>query len=446
MVILKHWRPLKGYWVRTTVYVIIFCNSITLAGQKLPGNAKASSLPDQINSQYEESKPITTVSGDTLYFVRSHHPDNTGGEDSGSDIWVSYRNSVGEWSMASNSLAFLNTAAPDQVIGFSTKGSVLYTLNYIIKGSKRYAQIMQSQRHATNWGLPTAVEIDPILLPDGYHEFYMHPSGEVLLISMRGIDSIGEEDLYLSKFEDSVGWSKPQNLGIAINTQRFEISPFLSDDMTRLYFASSGLGGFGNSDIWVSERLGASLLDWSTPTNMGEEINSKYFDAFYFKNQQGEIYFSSNRNHTHANIFNMEFSESAGKTDTSLTKMNINSTIEHTETQSLVLFFDLDEAELNRPQLIKLEDFCNSLSKAQIQRIVISGYTDHTGNSKYNMDLSQRRALNTGAIIKRILAKEDSEIPLLTYGKGIYAVETNPHKMRRVEISVISGNGSEVSD
>lgn len=68
-------------------------------------------------------------------------------------------------------------------------------------------------------------------------------------------------------------WTEPQNLGPLVNTPAHERTPWVSEDQKTLLFMSSRSGGFGEGDIWTSER--ASPLDeWSVPRNLGASINS----------------------------------------------------------------------------------------------------------------------------------------------------------------------------
>lgn len=69
-------------------------------------------------------------------------------------------------------------------------------------------------------------------------------------------------------------WGPPVNL-TTINTSGNELSPFLTPEGDRLYFASKGWAGFGGFDLFVSNGSGA---EWDTPTNLGTPYNSSYDD------------------------------------------------------------------------------------------------------------------------------------------------------------------------
>jgi len=102
----------------------------------------------------------------------------------------------------------------------------------------------------------------------------------------------GSCDLYFS-VKTNNGWSEPQNLGPVVNTDFWESSPSLSPDKRDLYFASSRAGGFGGRDIWVTHRLPTGK--WSRPENLGEAVNSSADESCPFMHADNEtLYFNSN--------------------------------------------------------------------------------------------------------------------------------------------------------
>jgi outer membrane protein OmpA-like peptidoglycan-associated protein/tetratricopeptide (TPR) repeat protein len=102
----------------------------------------------------------------------------------------------------------------------------------------------------------------------------------------------GSCDLYFSVRTNN-GWSEPQNLGPVINTDFWESSPSLSPDKRDLYFASSRAGGFGGRDIWVTHRLPTGK--WSRPENLGEAVNTTGDESCPFMHADNEtLYFNSN--------------------------------------------------------------------------------------------------------------------------------------------------------
>src|SRR2546426_6323233 len=93
-------------------------------------------------------------------------------------------------------------------------------------------------------------------------------------------------------------WSAPVNLGPVINTAANEQHPAISKDGLSLYISSDRPGGFGGTDIWVSQRACTDADDaacaWQTPANLGSNINSAGNDlAPTFTPDGHQLYFHS---------------------------------------------------------------------------------------------------------------------------------------------------------
>lgn len=104
-------------------------------------------------------------------------------------------------------------------------------------------------------------------------------------------DGFGSCDLYFSKRHGEL-WSEPQNLGPVVNGSSWESQPTLSSDGRTLYFASNRPGGFGGSDIWKSIMQADGT--WSKPENLGNAINTAEDEMSPYIHADGQtLYFSS---------------------------------------------------------------------------------------------------------------------------------------------------------
>ena len=265
-------------------------------------------LPLTINSEDEEILPLLSPDGKTLYFSRILHAGNVGGKYSGSDVWTSV-NTNGSWAKAKNTDFPFNSKGNNAVIGISADGKTAYLLNST--ASKKLRGIYFTKKLNNTWRDPEFIPIDG-LDNQGFAGFYVSPDFDVIIISMNGPDSRGEEDLYITTKDAKGNWSKVKNLGPAINSTGFEIAPFLSADKKRLYFSSSGHDGYGDSDIYFSDRLYSSYETWSTPRNLGETINSTGFDGYFSIYGDSLAFFSSNKNGGRAELYTTRVSVLAG--------------------------------------------------------------------------------------------------------------------------------------
>jgi outer membrane protein OmpA-like peptidoglycan-associated protein/tetratricopeptide (TPR) repeat protein len=146
-----------------------------------------------------------------------------------------------------------------------------------------------------NWS-----EITPIVLNRGenYQNYsYAHPAfvngrGDEMIFASNMPGGFGGTDLWYSKLVGTE-WSTPVNLGSEINTPGEEMFPFVAKDGT-LYFASSGLPGLGGLDLFKAKNSGN--VKYNSIENLGAPFNTKFDDFGFVTNNTGrEGYFTSNR-------------------------------------------------------------------------------------------------------------------------------------------------------
>jgi outer membrane protein OmpA-like peptidoglycan-associated protein/tetratricopeptide (TPR) repeat protein len=122
----------------------------------------------------------------------------------------------------------------------------------------------------------------PALTPDGNTMYFVS--------DMPG--GYGMTDLYITEKEGE-SWSTPKNLGPEINTEGREMFPYVDKD-GELYFSSDGHGGLGGLDIFrVQPRESGS---WGKIRNIGAPINSSYDDfGLHYGTDKSYGYFTSDR-------------------------------------------------------------------------------------------------------------------------------------------------------
>jgi hypothetical protein len=259
-------------------------------------------LDGVINSDGEELFPLLSPNGKTFYFSRLLYAGNQGGKYTGSDIWISnFDDNKKSWSKPV-SAEKLNSRGSNAVVGINADGKSIYIMS--TNSSDKPSGIYITRKTGSIWSKPELVPI-PNLEAGGFLNFYVSPDFEVIFISMKGKDTKGEEDLYVSTKSTTGEWSVPKNLGSSVNTTGFEISPFLSQDKKRLYFSSNGHKGFGDADILYCDRLYNSWDTWSAAKNLGDKLNSKSFDAYFTMYGDSIAYFSSSRGGKLGNIYSV---------------------------------------------------------------------------------------------------------------------------------------------
>jgi len=104
--------------------------------------------------------------------------------------------------------------------------------------------------------------------------------------------SIGKTDIFVVDVLEDGSFSSPRNLGPEINTKHKEMFPFINDK--KLYFSSDGHVGFGGLDVFeVAFNDNAGFLEVH---NVGKPVNSKKDDfSFIVDEETQKGYFASNR-------------------------------------------------------------------------------------------------------------------------------------------------------
>lgn len=119
------------------------------------------------------------------------------------------------------------------------------------------------------------------------------PDGNTMYFISDMPGGYGGTDVYITKKEGE-SWSTPKNLGEQINTEGMEMFPYVDEDGV-LYFASDGHGGLGGLDIF-RVKPDAKTNQYGKIRNIGAPINSSYDDFSLVYGQDKSVgYFTSNR-------------------------------------------------------------------------------------------------------------------------------------------------------
>ncbi|CAG5085782.1 carboxypeptidase regulatory-like domain-containing protein [Parvicella tangerina] len=123
----------------------------------------------------------------------------------------------------------------------------------------------------------------------------LSPDGETLFFASDMPGGYGGYDIWYVTKENDTTWSTPQNLGEQINTFEDETYPFATEN--KLFFSSKGHPGFGGTDIFVAS-LNETLA--GAAKNVGRPLNSTKDDFSFILSDEGTNgYLSSNREGTH---------------------------------------------------------------------------------------------------------------------------------------------------
>lgn len=98
----------------------------------------------------------------------------------------------------------------------------------------------------------------------------------------------GASDIYMSEFIDGK-YQKPINLGANINTIYDEWDAYIAPDETYMIYCSIMPGGLGEDDLYISFRQNRGV--WGKPIHMGNKINTSGSENRPYINPDGKYLF-----------------------------------------------------------------------------------------------------------------------------------------------------------
>lgn len=318
-------------------------------------------LGSQVNSAEWESQPSLSADGRTLYFVS----DRRGGSGR-RDIWMSSLNDKGEWTRAKNVGKPVNTPYD---------------------------------------------EISP----------FIHVNNKILYFASNGLTGFGGYDIFFSERDSASAWGKPQNMGSPINNHEDQFSLFITADGKKGYYSHEETrdGGYSVSNIYeieipeekqirfksnyvkgtvrdkhTREPLSASIELINLETNVTESLvfSDSVSGAYLIVLTQGSEY-ALYVNKKQYLFRSLNFNYSAVKDYEPITlDIDLEKAVEGTTAILQNIFFDVDKFDLKEKSVTELQKILRFLKENPSLKVEISGHTDNSGSSAYNLQLSQKRA------------------------------------------------------
>ena len=249
-----------------------------------------------------ESHPAFSLSGDTVYFVKSN-PDL-----SKWTICVSYFRG-NKWTtpqVASFSGQYWD-ADP-----FITKdGKEFYFIsNRPVKSGEaaKDFDIWKMQRTKTGWGSPVRL---PVAVNSPSNEYYPTIADNgTLYFGSRREGGKGNSDIYKSTFRNGA-YQDPENLGDGINTSGSEFEPFISPDETFIIFMAARPDHLDHADLYLAYNKNGQ---WGLAKKLPNPLNSEVTEFSPSITRDGKyFFFASSRNKNSSVTSKPETSEEMNK-------------------------------------------------------------------------------------------------------------------------------------
>ena len=212
-----------------------------------------------------------------------------------------------EWGVA-QPLTGVNTNLNEGAQAISPDGSwiVFTACDRKNDGSQGGCDLYWSQLKQEGWTKPVPFS-NTINSPAWESQPTISADGKTIIFSSNRPGSIGGRDLWETHRQTGGKWSSPTNLGERINTTESEAFPFLHPDGQTLYFSSNGHPGMGGEDLFLSRKQPDGT--WGKPVNLGYPINTKQNEVNLVTSLDGRTaYYSApaEPNGTNIDIFQFE--------------------------------------------------------------------------------------------------------------------------------------------
>ncbi len=362
-------------------------------------------IGSNVNSESWDSQPAISSDGRQLFFVS-----NRNGGFGQKDIWVSHKNSYGNWMQARNLGNKINTSKDD---------------------------------------------ISP----------FLHWDNQTLYFSSKGYLGMGGFDIYLSRLDIHGVWGIITNIGYPINSPSDENSMIVAKDGRTAYFASSYFNkGRTDLDLYTfdlpneSRAIEVAYIQGNITDNFTKKSLQCHIDLVdlesgrTFKSSQSD----SNGDYMLCLPTNCSYALTVSKKNYMLFSENIlldeqgTIIIKNFQLNPLNLgeqvrldniFFEKDSYHLEDSSSSELNSIINFLESNPSLVIEIGGHTDNTGSNDYNIRLSYQRAK---AVKNALTQRGMSSKRILTKGYGM-SVPINDNMSvekrslnRRTELTIIS--------
>lgn len=435
--------------------------------------SEAKEFKTKINTKVNESTPVFTQDGKTIYFTRNNYNNGKKGKNNNQVTLLKIYKATfenGEWGNI--------TELPFNSDNYSTAHPALSpdekTLYFASDMPGTYGQSDLYKVSINNGRFGTPENLGPTINTEGKETFPYVTSENEIYFASDGHPGLGGLDVFVGKLDQS-GVSNIQNLGADINSPQDDFGYIIDVSSRKGFFSSNKPGGKGSDDIYkfqetksincvqqVKGTISSAKTGEALPnTKLGlydakhNLISSGISDAdgnYSFDVDCGKSYIIRAEKEKYATIEEpVTALKESGKTDLPIK-------LDSSECQVAIgddlgkcfgitnIYFDLNKSEISRAAVLDLEKILDVLNQYPSMRLDIRSHTDSRASFKYNEALSERRAKSTvqwlvknGVAPNRLTGKGYGESELINRcSDGVECSEEEHQANRRSEF-IITG-------
>ena len=431
-----------------------------------------------VNTQFNESTPVFTKDGNTMYFTRNNYVNRKLGSDIENTILLKIlratKDKNGNWGdiveVPFNSDQY-NVAHP----ALSPDEKYLYFASDM-PGSFGNSDIFRVEILGDNqYGTPE--NLGNIINTAGRESFPYISKDNVLYYSSDGIPGLGGLDIFAAKFNADGSTSKPVNIGMPGNSADDDFCFVFNSDSKIGFLTSNRPGGKGKDDIYsfredkpllfsCQKNIKGIVKDAKTKAVIAdakvilsdkvmkevstdqsktdgtftfEKVNCN--DSHYYLRGEKEKYETAEVNVT-VGKDEVVYEILLNPRQVAIEKgMDLAKVFEIKEIK-----FDYNKANIRPDAEVELTKIVEVMREYPKMKIDIRSHTDSRGSDSYNLKLSERRAKATlewmvkqGIERKRLTAKGYGETQLVNgCSNGVPCTEEEHQENRRSEFIVVA--------
>lgn len=441
--------------------------------------SKPKRYSNKVDTKYNESSPIITKDGQTMYFTRNNFNKGRRGIDSEfTTLLKIYRAELidGKWKNI--------TELPFNSDQYSTAHPVLNAsenMMYFVSdrpGGFGESDIWRVSVTSTGFGIPENLGAD--INTDGRETFPFVTSDNELYFSSDAREGLGGLDIYATKIRPDGRLTRVQNIGAPVNSNADDFAYIINKNTGRGYFSSNREGGVGLDDIYAFKELRSLVLECNQELRVividGKTRNiiadaslslfEKDYTAKSTTNRMNGGYYGFNTEYECEETYRLKVEKKDYHTKEEVVVINDETGV--TEVTIVLeqvipepkfppgtdlfialhlnpIHFDFDKWNIRPDAAIELQKIVDAMKEQSTLKIDVRSYTDSRGNDDYNMKLSENRAKSTaewiisqGIPASRVMYKGFGETDILNKCKnGVKCTDLEHEVNRRSEFIVI---------
>jgi len=423
-------------------------------------------MPSPFNTTENQGAATITVDNKTLYFVYCEYAKKSTYYNC--DICMSAKQNDGTWSAIKNLGKKVNGDSTwESQPSISSDGKTLYFISDRKGGYGGYDIYQTTKDSSGNWTLAQNLGAN-INSKANEKTPYIHSDNLTLYFSSLGWPGLGGYDIFYARKGLDGRFGKPKNIGYPINTEYDDVGFTVSTDGHYGYFASNKYTGPGGWDIYYFDLYPDARPDTvllvkgnvkdvvkDAPTGARVElknVKTKQITQIPVDSISGKYVF--------ATLFKSDYTLTVKKDDYAYTSKYISkddTTMTNKPTAVKIdfevkpiavgeayrlndIYFAYGSYELTKDSKIIMDGFIDFLNDHPTMKISINGHTDNVSSAEYNQTLSENRA----KAVYDFLIENGISASRLTYkGYGLTkpiasnATEAGRAKNRRTEFVII---------